>query len=663
MYLHDIPLEQAKQRFARAFEEAGIAGLLSTEIIPLDEKAVGRILAEAVIATRCSPHFHASAMDGFAVKAEQTVSASLSNPVLLEAPVKAHYVDTGDPLPEGTDAVIPIENVESLNQDQTVCSPDTIRKPAFIRIRAGVTPWSHVRPMGEDIVASQLILAQGQRLRPADLGAAAAGGVSTLVVAQKPRVGILPTGTELVRIGVDAKCGELIEFNSVVLASQVIEWGGEPKRYPITIDDYAAICTRIKEAARECDLVLVNAGSSAGSEDFTSRAVDDLGELLVHGIAVRPGHPVILGMLPKYGKEDKNSPWIPVIGIPGYPVSAALTGDIFVQPLLQRWLGIPDKENYEEVEATLTRKVASPAGDDDYMRVILGYVEGKLLAAPLSRGAGVTTSLSKADGILIIPRMVQGLEAGEKVKVRLNKSSEELHHTLLTIGSHDMTIDILAQFLSPLGRRLVSANTGSQGGLMALQRHEAHFAGSHLLDVDTGEYNLSYIAKYLPGVPVRLFGWVERIQGLILPKGNPRHIQGIADLANKEITFVNRQRGSGTRNLLDYWLKQLKITPEEVHGYAQEEYTHLGVAAAVASGRADCGLAIEASAQILDLDFIPLFEETYQLVIPETSMVDPLMKPVFDLMEDPRLKKAIMALPGYKVDHLGCTMAVLSNKK
>jgi putative molybdopterin biosynthesis protein len=663
MYLHDIPLEQAKQRFAQALNEAGIYGRLSTEIIPLDEMAVGRILANAVVATRCSPHFHASAMDGFAVKADETTPASLSSPVLLEAPDHAHYVDTGDPLPEGMDAVIPIENVESLSHDQAVCPPETARKPACIRIRAGVTPWSHVRPMGEDIVASQLILAQGQRLRPADLGAAAAGGASTLTVSKKPLVGILPTGTELVRIGVDAKCGELIEFNSVVLASQVREWGGEAKRFPITIDNYTEICERIMEAARECDLVLVNAGSSAGSEDFTSRAVEELGELLVHGIAVRPGHPVILGMLPKFGKEDKNSPWIPVIGIPGYPVSAALTGEIFVQPLLQRWLGVPEKEDYEEVEAILTRKVSSPAGDDDYMRVVLGYVEGKLLAAPLSRGAGVTTSLSKADGILIIPRMVQGLEAGEKVKVRLNKSSEELHHTLLTIGSHDMTIDILAQFLSPMGRRLVSANTGSQGGLMALQRHEAHFAGSHLLDIETGIYNLSYIEKYLPGIPVRLFGWVERIQGLIVPKGNPKQIQGIADLARADITFVNRQRGSGTRNLLDYWIKKLQITPEQIKGYSQEEYTHLGVAAAVASGRADCGLAIEASAQILDLDFIPLFEETYQLVIPESSIADPLMQPVFALMEDPRLKKAIMALPGYKVDHLGCTMAILSNNK
>lgn len=659
MYLHDIPLDQAVERFNKALQEAGLCGVLAAESIPLDEDALGRVLAGPVVASRCSPHFHASAMDGFAIRADDTNNATLTAPLCLQIPTQAIYVDTGDPLPDGFDVVIPIENVESLDTEENICPPEKLRKPAKIRIRAGVTPWSHVRPMGEDIVASQLILAQGQQLRPADLGAAAAGGVSQLNVAKKPMVGILPTGTELVNIGVDAGCGELTEFNSVVLASQVKDWGGQAKRYPITIDDFDLICNRIRQAAAECDLVLVNAGSSAGSEDYTARAVDELGNLLVHGIAVRPGHPVVLGMLPKDGEKGSPGRWVPVIGVPGYPVSAAMTGEIFVKPLLQQWLGIPQYTDFEEVEAVITRKVSSPAGDDDYLRAVLGYVEGRLLAAPLSRGAGVTTSLSKADGVLVIPRMVQGIEAGEKVKVRLNKPGIEIKRTLLTIGSHDLTIDILAQFLSPLGCRLVSANAGSQGGLMALQRHEAHFAGSHLLDMETGEYNLSYVQKYLPGIPVRLYGWVERIQGLVVKKGNPKKVYGIADLSRDDIAFVNRQRGSGTRNLLDYWLKQDGISVERVRGYAQEEYTHLGVAAAVASGRADCGLAIEASAQILGLDFIPLFEESYQLVIPETSIQEPLMQPLFALMEDPRLKKAILALPGYKVDHLGCTMAVI----
>ncbi len=663
MYLHDIPLNEAKTRFTQALAEIKACGLQGEEEIPLDQKALGRVLSRAVIASRCSPHFHASAMDGFAVKAEETTGAEPTHPIELISGTQAQYLDTGDPIPVWANAVIPIENVESLDAEKKICSLENVRKPNFIRIRAAVTPWSHIRPMGEDIVATQLILAAGTILRPADLGAAAAGGASSVWVARKPLVGILPTGTELVKIGVDPECGQLTEFNSIVLAAQVEDWGAQARRYPITVDNYDLICQRIKEAAAECDLVMINAGSSAGSEDFSAKAVEELGQLLVHGVAVRPGHPVILGLIHREPPFKENREWIPIIGVPGYPVSAALTGEIFVQPLLQDWLGIPAQENSVEVEATLTRKIASPAGDDDYIRVVLGYVENKLLAAPLSRGAGVTTSLAKADGIVVIPRMVQGMEVGEKVNVKLYRHQEELHQTILTIGSHDLTIDVLAQFLAPQSRRLVSANAGSLGGLMALQRHEAHFAGSHLLDVETGEYNLTYIKKYLSQIPLRVFGWVERIQGMVVARGNPKGIKSIRDLIRSDLHFVNRQRGSGTRNLLDYWLKKEGIHSDDVKGYDQEEFTHLGVAAAVSSGRADCGLAIEASAMALDLDFVPLFEESYQLIIPESSIADPLLSPLFDLMNDDRLKKAILAMPGYKVTQMGSTLARFSGDK
>lgn len=657
MYLQDIPLAEARARFHQALDEIEASGLLGEEEIELNENALGRVLSRAVIASRCSPHFHASAMDGYAVRSVETLGAEPTNPVLLQVGEQAQYCDTGDPIPLWADAVIPIENIESLNIHGQICSAPDVRKAASIRIRAAVTAWSHIRPMGEDIVTSQLILAAGTMLRPADLGAAAAGGASRLFVARKPLVGILPTGSELVPIGQDPKTGELTEFNSVVLAAQVQDWGGMARRYQTLSDDFNLICNSLQTAANECDLLLINAGSSAGREDFTSQAIEKLGKVLVHGVAVRPGHPVVIGLLKCDLTRQDGREWIPVIGVPGYPVSAALTAEIFVQPLLREWLGFPTGEEPVEVEATLTRKVQSPAGDDDYLRVVLGYVEGKLLAAPLSRGAGVTTSLSKADGIFVIPRQVQGLEAGDQVKVRLYRHEEELHRTILTIGSHDLTLDILAQFLSPHARRLVSANVGSLGGLMALQRHQAHFAGSHLLDVGTGEYNLSYIRQYLPGIPLRVFGWVERVQGLLVKKGNPKKITGISDLARADVHFVNRQRGSGTRNLLDHWLKKKEIHSETICGYDIEEYTHLAVAAAVASGRADCGLAIEAAAQILDLDFIPLFEESYQLAIPESSLQDALLAPIFDLMQDSRLKKAIMALPGYKVEQMGCTLA------
>ncbi len=400
-------------------------------------------------------------------------------------------------------------------------------------------------------------------------------------------------------------------------------------------------------AAETHDLVLINAGSSAGAEDFTARVVAALGELLVHGVAVRPGHPVILGMLRRAAGQP-----VPVVGVPGYPVSAALTGEIFVEPLIARWLGRPAHQP-QIIDATLTRKVTSPAGDADYLRVVVGQVGERTLAAPLSRGAGVITSLVRADGVTVLPRGVQGLEAGAPVKVRLYRSPVEIERTIFAIGSHDMTLDLLAQFLAQRGRRFVSANAGSLGGLVALRRGEAHLAGSHLLDPQTGEYNLAYLRQYLPDTPVQLMVWVGRQQGLLVAKGNPKRIASLADLARPEVRYVNRQRGAGTRVLLDYHLQQLGISPEQVAGYAQEEYTHLAVAAAVASGRADTGLGVMAAARALDLDFIPLYVERYDLVIPCEHLRGDLLAPLFDVMHDPAFRQAVQALAGYAVESMG----------
>jgi putative molybdopterin biosynthesis protein len=650
VYLHDIPLYEAQACFQQALADAGLSGILGVEEIPLNENAVGRVLAEPVWARFSSPHYHASAMDGFAVRAAQIAGAMPTAPISLAVGEQAAYVDTGDPLPEWANTVVPIENVEALDAlDQPADDP---RHPDRIRVRAGQTPWSHVRPLGEDIVATQLVLPSGQVLRPVDLGALAAGGAVQIRVSRRPRVAVLPTGTELIPIGQSPQRGDIIEYNSIVLAAQIQSWGGEAVRYPISADNLEVICQRVQQAADTCDLVLVNAGSSAGSEDFSAKVVEDLGRLLVHGVAVRPGHPVILGMVCRTAKLGDPEQMVPIIGVPGYPVSAALTGEIFVEPLLAAWTGRSPARPVE-VSAALTRKVTSPPGDDDYLRVVAGRVGEKLLAAPLSRGAGVITSLVKADGIVILPRGVQGLEAGAPVQVRLYRAPHELEETIFAIGSHDMTLDLLAQYLSEKGRRLVSANVGSQGGLVALRRGEAHLAGSHLLDPETGEYNLSSIRQYLPEIPVRLVTWVHREQGLLVARGNPKGIRGLPDLVRPDITFVNRQRGAGTRVLLDFELKKLGISVTEVSGYDQEEYTHLAVAAAVASGRADCGLAVTASARALDLDFIPLFHERYDLVIPIQHLAGGLLAPLFALMQDSRFRQAVAALPGYDIREMG----------
>jgi len=657
VYLHDIPLSQAQERLKQALQDTNLWQVLGVEEIPLDENALGRVTAESIWAQVSSPHYHASAMDGFAVKSNSTNGAAPATPISLFVGSLAQYVDTGDPLPEWANAVIPIENTEPIDEGGEITSD--IRHPSSIRIRAAVTPWHHVRPLGEDIVATQLLLPKGHTLRPADLGAIAASGHQTVKVARRPKVAILPTGTELVPIGSKLKPGDILEYNSLVLAAQISQMGGEPTRFSVTKDDLDLICERVLVAAQTHDLVLLNAGSSAGAEDYSAEVVEKLGQLLVHGVAVRPGHPVILGLV---NKDSQNT--VPIIGVPGFPVSAALTVDIFVEPILANWLGRAVRE-LQKVTAMLTRKIVSPAGDDDFVRVAVGRVGENLLAAPLSRGAGVITSLVQADGLALIPRGSQGMEAGDKVTVNMYRTMPEIEKTILCIGSHDLTLDLLAEFLAEHDRKLSSSNVGSQGGLIALRRGEAHLAGSHLLDQNDGTYNISHIRQYMPGIPVRVVAMVGREQGLMVKKGNPRGIKGLEDIVGsiseknwnaepgRSIQFVNRQRGAGTRVLLDYHLKLMTIKPESIVGYEQEEYTHLGVATAVASGRADCGLGIAAAAQALDLDFIPLFQERYDLVIPKRFADDKLLAPLFDVLGDSRFRGIVSRLKGYDVSVMG----------
>ena len=454
-----------------------------------------------------------------------------------------------------------------------------------IEILAPVAPWQHVRPMGEDMVATELVLAANHRLRPQDIGAAAGAGHAQLSVRRRPRVAIQPTGTELVAPGSDLRPGDIVEYNSLVIGAMVEEWGGLPTRLPPLADDYRAIRDRCQAVARTHDLVIINAGSSAGSEDFTAHIVAELGQVLVHGIAVRPGHPVILGTVnipeetPASAPEllgesaaPPNTPHasrltsriVPVIGLPGYPVSAAMTCELLVKPTLARWLGQPDEER-PTLQATLTRKVVSPEGDEEFLRVTVGQVGERVVATPLPGGSGVLMSLVRADGLVRIPRGQQGFEPGAPVTVHLLRPADTVRRTLVSIGSHDLTLDLLADELGRRypGRGLSSANVGSLGGLLALSRDEAHFAGSHLLDEETGEYNVTYIRRLLGGTPVVLIGCVQRVQGLIVPRRNPKGIRTLADLVRPDVVFINRQRGAGTRVLLDYRLRQQSIDPRD----------------------------------------------------------------------------------------------------
>ncbi|MEN6318835.1 MAG: molybdopterin biosynthesis protein [Syntrophaceae bacterium] len=639
-YLEDIPLDEAWRRFIAAMQNSEMWNVFPGEDLQIDE-ALGRVTAKPVWAALSSPGYHASAMDGYAVRSVDTIGATETSPKRLQigSNGQARYIDTGDPIPSWADAVIMIEHTQHIDEEDGGES---------IEIQASVAPWTAVRPMGEDMVATELVLPANHLLKPVDLGAIAGCGHATVSVRRRPRVAIIPTGTELVTAEQAAReglnSGDIIEYNSLVLAALVREWGGEPTRYQIVVDDYERIKETVREAAATHDLVLVNAGSSAGSEDFTASIVEELGTLLVHGVAVRPGHPVVLGIV-----TDHNTP---IIGVPGYPVSCALTGEIFVEPLLSHWLGLPQREK-PKLKATISRKLLSPMGEDEWVRVTVGRVGGRTVAAPLSRGAGVITSLVRADGIVRIPRFSEGVEAGQDVTIELYRDPSEVDRTIVHIGSHDLCLDLLSQYLADAGRRFSSANAGSLGGLMALRRGDAHLAGSHLLDPATGEYNISYVKQYLPNTPVVLLTFVHREQGLIVTAGNPKGIKGLADLARDDVRYINRQRGAGTRVLLDYHLNKLGIESEKVKGYRREEYTHLAVAVAVQSGAADCGLGIAAAAHALNLDFIPFEKERYDLVIPRIYYENDLLRPLLDLIRGPNLRQVIDELPGYDTTHMG----------
>lgn len=655
VYLTSLPWEEALDRYLSALQALGLVNPGPPEVIAV-EKACGRVTARPVYARYSSPHYPACAMDGVAVPSRLTFGARETAPVRLRLGDEAMEVDTGDPVPLGCDAVIMAEDLQYLDADgNPILSPgsgESGPEPVYVEIRKPAAPWQHVRSIGEDIVAGEMLLPANWRLRPYDLGALLAGGVTQVAVHSRPLVTIIPTGTELVVAGEEPaegpEPGQILESNGAMLAALIEEWGGRPQRCAPVADDYQELEKQILSAAKRSALVLINAGSSAGREDFTAAIMARWGEVYVHGVATRPGKPVILGRIQE----------TPAIGIPGYSVSAALAAELFVHPLLARMLGV-NPPGRPLVTATMTRKVASAVGAEEFLRVKLGRVGEKLVATPLARGAGVLTSLVRADGIVRVPRLSQGLAAGEQVEVELVRPASEVEGTIVAIGSHDLCMDVLGSHLHQRYPEyfLSSANVGSLAGLVALSRGEAHLAGTHLLDEETGEYNLSYVRRYLGNRPSVLVNLVYRQQGLMVAKGNPKGIRGIADLAREDVVFVNRQRGAGTRVLLDFLLQKERISPEAINGYLREEYTHLAVAAAVAGGTADAAMGILAAAQTLGLDFIPIAEERYDLCIPEENLKLDKVARLLEIASEEGFRREVESLGGYDTRDCGKIMA------
>ncbi len=631
-YLEDLALDEARRRFEAALVRSSVSGPLAIERVALSE-AYGRITAMPVWAQLSSPHYHAVAMDGVAVRAADTIGASETNPKRLTVGLQAIWVDTGDPMPPVMDAVIMAEHVQPDGEDAVI-------------ILAAVAPWQHVRPLGEDIVATELVLPENHRLRPFDLGAIAAAGHVDVAVRQYPRVTIIPTGTELVppEQVEQIKPGEIIEFNSLMLAGQITEWGGRATRIPPVADRRELLYAAIKQALADSDIVVINAGSSAGSEDYTAAVLAELGEVVVHGVAIRPGHPVILGIA--HGK--------PVLGLPGYPVSTVLTAELFLRPLVYRLQG-QEPPARPQIQATIGRKLLSPIGEDEFVRVTLGQVGERVVATPLMRGAGMVMSLVRADGIVQIPRFSEGVHAGTSVDVTLLREPAAIASTIVATGSHDLALDLLASHIRALApvTRLVSANVGSLGGLLALKRGDAHLAGTHLLDEETGEYNRPFVERILPDEEIVLVQLAYRDQGLIVLPGNPHDLRDLADLTRPGVSFINRQKGSGTRVLLDYHLKQARIASEQIMGYEREEFTHMAVAARVLSGTVNAGLGIMAAARALGLEFIPLFKERYELAVPRRYWESQLFEPLREALARQEYRQAVEALGGYDVGGMG----------
>jgi len=513
-----------------------------------------------------------------------------------------------------------------------------------VELRAAAAPYQHVRSIGEDVSAAELLLPAGHRLRPVDVAAAGAAGMTELTVRRAPVVAVIPTGDEIRPIGETLQPGELPDTNSVMRAAQAAEVGCEVVRHEVVPDAPDQIVAAVRNAAKAADLVIVIAGSSAGRDDYTAAVVAEAGTLAVHGVAVKPGHPVVLG----------TADATPVLGAPGYPVSAALTFDIFAAPLVARLEGAPPP-GWPRAQARLARKLASNMGTDDWIRVRLGRVGGQLVATPLPRGAGVLTSLVRADALLVVPAPLEGHHAGAEVEVRLLRGVGEIERTIVVTGSHDLVLDLAASGLRERdpGIALASSNVGSLAGLAALRDGLCHLAGSHLLDPDSAEYTLPWVDRLMPDHDLAVVRLTHREQGLIVAPGNPQGLNGIADLTRPGLRYVNRQRGAGTRVLLDHELAGLGIDPRDIDGYAREEHTHLAVAAAVAADRADCGLGVLAAARAFELDFVPVAKEPYDLVLERESLESELLAPLWELLASEEFRADVDALGGYDTSEMG----------
>lgn len=623
IYLENVSVEKAKEKWLSNCD-------LTPKTKTIDvRKSKGEIVSKDIYAKTSSPYEHRSAMDGIAVLAKDTLQATKINPIKIK---NFKFVDTGDVIPKEYNAVIKIEDI---NMDE--------EKKA--EILNSVSPWENIRTIGESMVKGDLLITSARKITSFDLGVLIEGGIKEIDVIDKPSIGVIPTGSELIDIDDKYEMGKIYEFNSHVVKNLIKDYGAKAYKNKIIKDDYNLLKEKIIKEVKNRDIVVIIAGTSAGSEDYTSKLIEELGEVYVHGISIKPGGPTILGKI-------NNTP---IIGLPGYPVACAIVFKIFGKEIINRLTNQRNKFK-KVIDANISKKIVSNLGHEEYIRVKLAKLKDKLIAKPLKRKSGIISSLSEADGLIKISEFSEGIPKNKSVEVELLKDNVNYSNTLLISGSNDMTLDILKKYLSKKNIELVTTSSGSLGGIMDLRRDEAHIATSHLLNPKTDDYNVSYIKKYLDEKNVNLINLVYRKQGFIINENLKNEIDSINDLTKRKYKYINRQKGSGTRILFDYLLEKNNIKKDKILGYERVEYSHMTLAALINSKSADIGLGVLAAANAFDLEFIPIKEERYDLIIPDDLMNDKRIKTLLSVVKSDKFQNEVKKLKGYNIKSSGCVI-------
>jgi len=605
----------------KKLQEHYVAEPLGSEELLVD-KSIGRVLSEDLVSTVDVPGFDRATMDGFAVIAEDTFSAQEDRPVKLKIVGKveagekpeievrrgeAVEIATGAPVPKGADAIVIVEQTD--------------QKGDIVSIFKAVAPGENVMGAGTDIMAGEVVMRTRQEITSREIGLLAALGKSRVNVYRKPKIAIISTGNELITAGQQLDYGKIYDINSRTLAGAILESGCEPVPLGICSDDPEEMKTKIQQALLIADVILTSGSTSAGAGDALYRILGDFGGpgIVVHGLSVKPGKPLIVAVI-----EGK-----PLFGLPGYPTSALMMFNVIVKPIVSRIAG-RTVESATWLEGKVASKILSAKGRREFLPVHIVEDEmGKHLVYPVLSGSGAITSLALADGFIDIPQNQEFIEEGEIVRVKLFSPKFQAAD-LVFIGSHCIGLDIL---FGCLRRRTLTLsfkiiNAGSIGGLQAVKRGEADVAGVHLLDELTGEYNLPFLDQYGMAETAALIRGYKREQGFIVPKGNPKEIRSFEDLLGRDISFINRNLGSGTRLLIDLNLRKvaeakglnLSQLTNRIRGYRMEARSHSAVALAVLNGKADVGFGIRTAAEIYGLDFIKVADEKYDFLIPKRRL-------------------------------------------